>query len=559
MVFLFFCQIYLGAAYSYDADLFLKQPVVGTWAYPGGRISERSFACIVKASLRKNKASFEILDDLFDPNTGELSHYLLPPRKFSIYRVQSQYLGNLFYIFDIGLRAVDEDPSIIRELEFDIEEKFKTQGRADDYPFDDCYQNRNGYDAEPAASATTRWYDVPVKTPQLRKPTSTPTPKTPDLTTLETVSPLAPIPTNQILVIRDAPQELVLLSSPRQGTQGLPSDLPPKIKGTFYNWGMPGNGVVVYVLDTGCDRSHPEFKNANFEDWIDIGRFPLERGTDVWQNYHGSIMSAHISGDTVGVSQYAGLVNVPFFDGTLGFELTTALEVLAKTFDHIKSNNSHRPCILNLSWGFNLGDDIPFIRALFGDILKELTNLGNVIIVTSAGNDSPATRITKVPTIYGYDKSFKNLVVAGAVDPVNFANLLQSDTMLTNMVWALGQSVTELQQPDLRLDPRYLQRSDYYAKGYGGTSAATATTSGLLAVFLSQNLNSKAPLDEQVSSAVEKLKTISFPRKEGGVPIIHNGFTPDDWPKRDQKLVGYKSKKGKSRCILLRLEKYLCF
>ncbi|KAF3317517.1 hypothetical protein TWF173_011165 [Orbilia oligospora] len=66
-----------------------------------------------------------------------------------------------------------------------------------------------------------------------------------------------------------------------------------------------------------------------------------------------------------------------------------------------------------------------------------------------------------------------------------------------------------------------------------GEHAAEATVAGMLAMYISRDLDSNTRLEDGIT----KLKTLSWKRNPEGVPIIHNGITPDQWPEEFRKII----------------------
>ncbi|KAF3908902.1 hypothetical protein AA313_de0207000 [Arthrobotrys entomopaga] len=59
----------------------------------------------------------------------------------------------------------------------------------------------------------------------------------------------------------------------------------------------------------------------------------------------------------------------------------------------------------------------------------------------------------------------------------------------------------------------------------------------MLATYLSRDPASKTAIQD----AIQRIKDLSVVRTRGGVPIISNGVTPDEWPASDRQAVGYST------------------
>ncbi|EPS38737.1 hypothetical protein H072_7535 [Dactylellina haptotyla CBS 200.50] len=525
------------------------KPKVGTW---GPLFEQHQYCCILKKEFRERDDVLNFLEDsLTHEDPWHLKDWLLPPKRYTWSSIRSDYLGTWGYSMTLGTKNI---PNFWEYLE--------NEGLpAKDYPFSVCapYQSdRSGLEPE---NWGDRWYDngneihskpkivrKPVKDSTVEiKPISRPVPtwsriRPPTNTQPAQAFAASDAPSSPEATIRfrrPAPPEVAMLSWPRQ-REYLENRV---IKSTYYSHKGQGEGVVVYVLDTGFNPSHDEFQDIILQNWLATGYFPADPGSDLTTSNHGAAMVDKIMGNRHGIAQRAELVVASILDGAELIADPNVLEAFIKVYDHIRSKNAGKPCIVNCSIVISGFTNDPTLQdaifQLLKEILSELTGLENAIVVAAAGNLPEGTPITYYPAKFAYETSRKNLLVVGAADSFYFRNMAQFDSSIPSFFWAPAGNITYSTWPDMISEHIYSETSMSRMtskEADGGTSVATATVSGMLAYYISQNLTSKT----RMSDAIGRLDSLAFQRLPGGVPIIHNGITPDDWPEADQKLVGFK-------------------
>jgi subtilisin family serine protease len=137
------------------------------------------------------------------------------------------------------------------------------------------------------------------------------------------------------------------------------------------NWYLPknlGDGVNVYVVDSGIDSTHSEFSHTT------INNLYSHNNDFTPSNGHGTGVASLIGGKTLGVSPNVLLHNVIVPTGA-----STTISVLLGAFDAIATNHdSTKIGVVNCSW------TIPKSQILDSKI-TELQSL-NLVVVASAGN-----------------------------------------------------------------------------------------------------------------------------------------------------------------------------
>ncbi|KAK6362767.1 hypothetical protein TWF730_000222 [Orbilia blumenaviensis] len=354
---------------------------------------------------------------------------------------------------------------------------------------------------------------------------------------------------DEVVAQRNAPTGLSILSAPRPQDSGNYQ----RLDDVYFHYKNPGAGVVVYVLELGLNILHTEFEEVVFEDWIAGGVPPLDPFTgEPDGNYHSGGMVAKIVGKTTGIAQNASIVFSAVMDGTNNESAFSKFDAFLKTYDHIRSRNSNKPCIISISIGF-WADPSPLLGPTMRkkviayqdtmiDILVALTDLDNVIIVAAAGNGPAGTPLTSFPSRFAVVHPNRRMVVAGAANS-NGIDIFQSDSSLPNFVWfqsAVIETIdvdTYIQQTIINV-PAEIMRMGWWPLPHrlklvgGGTSFAASTVAGVLALYLSRDQYSGQELDMQtrMNNAIQRLKDESWKVNPAGVPIVHSGIAPNKWP-----------------------------
>jgi subtilisin family serine protease len=180
--------------------------------------------------------------------------------------------------------------------------------------------------------------------------------------------------------------------------------------------GIDGSGVLVGVLDTGCDADHLELRRK----LIDFRYVPLEparqqprtcRAFDV--DGHGTHVTGIVAGEHVGVAPGVELMVASVIESET---LRTSLERIVQALDWMLSKfqqeeNLTKPTIINLSLGFRPEwlQDVQ-IEQVFTGVQRILTTLVEleVLPVVAVGNDGPGA--IRAPAYYTESLS------VGAVD-----------------------------------------------------------------------------------------------------------------------------------------------
>lgn len=173
----------------------------------------------------------------------------------------------------------------------------------------------------------------------------------------------------------------------------------PKLSGIqlAHRNGVTGEGVLVGILDTGCDADHLELRNK----LIDFRYVPPEpsrrllrnvRGFDV--DGHGTHVTGIVGGENVGVAPGVELMVASVIESE---NLLSSLERIVQALDWMLSKfrleeNLAKPTIINMSLGFPpdslQGAELENVFAGVKRILVTLAQL-EVLPIVAVGNDGP--------------------------------------------------------------------------------------------------------------------------------------------------------------------------
>lgn len=160
--------------------------------------------------------------------------------------------------------------------------------------------------------------------------------------------------------------------------------------------GVRGNGVIVGVLDTGCDADHIEFRNRK----VNFRYVPLNSVTDAVRAVRGFDVDGHgthvcgiMAGENLGVAPDVELLVASVLESE---SLKTSLDRVLIGLDWMLSHfsapeNQSKPTIVNMSLGFPLDalKQPSYRRAaeLFRKVLRLMTDDFGVLVIVAIGND----------------------------------------------------------------------------------------------------------------------------------------------------------------------------
>ena len=250
--------------------------------------------------------------------------------------------------------------------------------------------------------------------------------------------------------------------------------------------GITGQGVLVGILDTGCDADHLELRDKE----IDFCYVPLQpvpeavrvvRGFDT--NGHGTHVTSIVTGKNVGVAPGVDLMVASVIESET---VKTSLERVVIALDWMLSQfqldeNADKPTILNLSLGFRQewigATQIQAVLEGMQLLLSTLVVDFDVLPVVAIGNDGPGS--VRAP---GY---FPECLSVGAVDfdlePAWFSSSGLSPITGQPEPDIVGYGVGVLAALE-----RDIQRRSLYAEK-SGTSMAAPYVTGVAALVAAAN------------------------------------------------------------------------
>ncbi|KAF3929928.1 hypothetical protein AA313_de0203844 [Arthrobotrys entomopaga] len=309
--------------------------------------------------------------------------------------------------------------------------------------------------------------------------------------------------------------------------------------GVAWEWKDAGKGVIIYVMDGGCDTRHPEFKSTTFAGWIYTGSMPLEEPGDegelfvtskktIRTRHHGTPVIAKAVGQKTGVAHAAEVVVVKLQEGRDALYRT--IDGLAKIFDYNIGSKFPGKCVINISSNLfpekyrnkliiESAQYRPFM--LMEELFIRLISTG-CYIVTAAGNNRNNARIQSYPALFNLNSDSiirsGRLVVVGGSDR-DGENVFQKDN---RYVWlsAPAEELTLARGYPTTDSPVYGSLGDTWTFG-SGTSYAAPAVAGLLAIFISQGY----------PHAVQQLHKVSKnPVGPNDLRQAFNGILPSQWP-----------------------------
>jgi len=250
--------------------------------------------------------------------------------------------------------------------------------------------------------------------------------------------------------------------------------------------GITGSGVLVGVLDTGCDADHLEFHQRRIDFRYVSPLDPITNSMRPVQGFdtdgHGTHVCGIIAGRNVGVARDVTLMVASVVNSE---SLETNLERIAIGLDWMLSRfesreNISKPTIINMSLAFTLTEiaapQIQNIVTAMTSLLDDLVAV-DVLLVAAIGNDGPG--VVRMPAC------FPEVLSVGAVDwnldPAPFSGGGHSPFTSTTQPDVVGYGVDVLSSLERDID-----KDSWYTR-ISGTSMAAPYVTGIAALLAAAN------------------------------------------------------------------------
>lgn len=248
--------------------------------------------------------------------------------------------------------------------------------------------------------------------------------------------------------------------------------------------GVTGKGVIVGVLDTGCDADHIEFRSKR----INFRYVPLNAVTDAMRAVRGFDVDGHgthvcgiLAGENIGIAPDCELMVASVLESET---LKTSLDRVLIGLDWMLSQfsqpeNLSKPIVANMSLGFPPEAlKLPAYRRaadIFRKVLRTLTDDFGVLTLVAIGNDGPGKM--RAPGFY------PECMAVGAVDfQYNAADYSGGGTSPISGktkpdIAGIGTDVVSAFERTMANRSRYVRMS--------GTSMASPYVAGIAALYAS--------------------------------------------------------------------------
>ena len=152
-----------------------------------------------------------------------------------------------------------------------------------------------------------------------------------------------------------------------------------------------GEGITVYVIDSGANPSNPDYVGMpGTKRWLDVDEEYWQQhaelpSTETDEQNHGSCVVSKVAGKTYGVAKEVNIVIAKV--GVKGTNTALAgwyIYLLQKVREDIIKNNLKGKAVVNLSGGLPLTDAsvVAAMKTAVESLLKD-----DVVVVTTSGND----------------------------------------------------------------------------------------------------------------------------------------------------------------------------
>lgn len=248
----------------------------------------------------------------------------------------------------------------------------------------------------------------------------------------------------------------------------------------FWNQGYKGRGVVVAILDTGCNYYHIDLKDRiiggyNFTKESDGDVTIFEDLNGHGTHVGGTIAASYNNFGIIGVAPEASLLILKVLDYRGNGTVDSVIKAIEYAIGWIGPNNE-RVNILSLSLGLSSS-----IEILHSAIKQAISN--NIAVVVASGNGGDGDLSTDE---YSYPAGYEEVIAVGAMDNNNeVANFTSTNIEV------------DIYAPGVEIKSTYLN-TDY--TNLSGTSMAVPHVSGALSLLINkyESLTKSKPTEPQL-------------------------------------------------------------
>ncbi|MFY0521058.1 S8 family peptidase [Lysinibacillus sp. UGB7] len=248
----------------------------------------------------------------------------------------------------------------------------------------------------------------------------------------------------------------------------------------FWEQGYTGKGVVVAILDTGCNYNHLDLKDRiiggyNFTNESDGEVTIFEDLNGHGTHVAGTIAASYNNLGIVGVAPEVSLLILKVLD----YRGSGTVDSLVKAIEYSinwTGPNKERVNILSLSLGLSISKE-----SLHNAIKQAISN--NIAVVVASGNEGDGDLSTDE---YTYPAGYEEVIAVGAIDNNNkVANFTSTNKEV------------DIYAPGVDIKSTYLN-TDY--ADLSGTSMAAPHVTGALALLINkyENLIKSKPTESQL-------------------------------------------------------------
>lgn len=264
-----------------------------------------------------------------------------------------------------------------------------------------------------------------------------------------------------------------------------------------------GEGVVVAVLDTGCQMTHPDLINQviagkNFTDDFNGDENNFDDNNGHGTHVAGTIAAIENGRGVVGVAPKAKLLIGKVLSGDGGGTYGWIIEGI-KYATNWRGKNGERVRVISMSLGG--ADDVPALH----DAVKEAVKQG-ILFVCAAGNEGDSKEDTYE---YAYPGAYNEVIEVGAVS-------------LNATLSSFSNNNTEVDCVAPGEDIMSTYPGSQYAK-LSGTSMATPHVAGALAILINRaefEFERKLTESELYAQLIKHTQSLGYRKSSEGNGLV---------------------------------------